>query len=136
MAIAKCSGSRRHWSIQRLAEEWPVFSIVRHLDPLHREVWVEIMNVPPFGQNPFRYAPDFYAEFQRLERACLHDGIVGILVEVEATNQPMMVMTPSFGFTLAGPRGSLFVWIRRLPAEPLLPWRHAWRRIREALHAD
>jgi len=109
-------------------EEWPLFTVMPH-----DTGWVEIMNVPPFSMNVFRYAPRFYDEVARLERQCVHHGVHGWIAEVTVTNLPMAALVRTWGAQYVGTVGGLTRWVKALPADPLLPWRQSWRAVRAAL---
>ena len=109
-------------------DEWPLFTVMPH-----DTGWVEIMNVPPFGMNVFRYAPRFYEEVARLERQCVIHGVHGWIAEVEWTNQSMAALVRTWGAQYVGTVAGLTRWVKPLPAAPILPWRQSWRAVRAAL---
>ena len=109
-------------------DEWPLFTVMPH-----DTGWVEIMNVPPFSQNVFRYAPRFYDEVARLERRCETLGVHGWIAEVDHTNLPMTALVRTWGAQYVETVGGLTRWMKRLPSPPILPWRQSWRAIGAAL---
>ena len=119
----------------RYREAWPLWSIEKRI--YGKQVWVELDDVPDLRSKRdglHRLAE----ELRRLERALLHDGILGWIASVAQENKSMHRLLRSIGAVLyASDEGfqyyRKFAGVPEIPADAMAVFRQ--HRHREVAHA-
>ena len=80
--------------ISKLHEAWPLFDLQKQIANDH--VYIVLSQLPDLRQRPDAWLHLLH-EWNRLERACWHDGVRGILFGLQLTNTRMIQWIKGLG---------------------------------------
>lgn len=100
-------------------EEWPLFTVKKHVYPESREVFVEIDEVPPL--KTISHMRMMQAEVRRLEWKCWHGGIAGWIIGAEPKNLSMQGGAVTWGASYFAEHDGFLWFSKRVTKAPKVP---------------
>lgn len=98
-----------------LQEEWPLFSVKKHLYPDIQRVFVEIDHVPPL--KTMGHMRLMLLELKRLEWKCWQGGIAGLVMGADPENLTAQGLAVTWGAQYCGANDG-YLWFRKVLTKP------------------